>query len=617
MKKLLSMALCLTLVLSAFAFGATAEGNSFRSLYSGEVTTLNYLTTATTNDFSLSSNIIDTLVEYDEYGQVQPSLAKEWKVSDDGLVWTFNLRDNATWVTYEGEYVANVTANDFVSAAKYLLNDKNASGTADVFYSVIAGAEAYYNSTIVPEGADAAPMDVDFATVGVKAVDDYTLVYTLSAPCPYFESMLTYVCFMPVYEPFLLEKGDQFGVANGPDTVLYCGAYLLKEFKPQEKRVLVKNAANWDADKVYIETIEYIYNKEASTISAEMYRRGEIDSASIDVTIANEWLANDETASLIRPVRQTGFYTYFYAFNFDPQFDAAYEPENWKKAANNEAFRKSIYYGLDRVKAMLITEPDNPESIMFNTVTPPDFVTLDGVDYTNIGSLAAISSLGSATFDEAKALEYKAQAIEELTAQGATFPIKILTKYNPGTSGWDAECQIVEQQLEALLGTDFIDIIVEAGPSTGFLTAVRRSGDYALLKCNWGPDYADPQTYTDPFDVDNNYNFMDKGANPAEMAEYYDLVKAAKAITGDTAERYEAFAKAEAYIIERAYIIPFGYGNGGYTASRVNPFTTQYAPFGISNYRYKGTKLVEEPMDTDAYFDAYDLWLEERAALAE
>jgi len=617
MKKLLSMALCLTLVLSAFAFGATAEGNSFRSLYSGEVTTLNYLTTATTNDFSLSSNIIDTLVEYDEYGQVQPSLAKEWKVSDDGLVWTFNLRDNATWVTYEGEYVANVTANDFVSAAKYLLNDKNASGTADVFYSVIAGAEDYYNSTIVPEGADAAPMDVDFATVGVKAVDDYTLVYTLSAPCPYFESMLTYVCFMPVYEPFLLEKGDQFGVANGPDNVLYCGAYLLSEFKPQEKRVLVKNASNWDADKVYIETIEYIYNKEASTISAEMYRRGEIDSASIDATIANEWLSEEETASLIRPVRQTGFYTYFYAFNFDPQFDAAYEPENWKIAANNEAFRKSIYFGLDRVKAMLITEPDNPESIMFNTVTPPDFVTLDGVDFTNIGSLEAITALGADTFNEAKALEMKAQAMEEMAAAGATFPVKILMKYNPGTSGWDAECQIVEQQLEALLGTDYIDIIIEAGPSTGFLTAVRRSGDYALLKCNWGPDYADPQTYTDPFDVDNNYNFMDKGANPEEMAEYYALVKAAKAITGDTAARYEAFAAAEAYIIDRAYIIPFGYGNGGYTASRVNPFTTQYAPFGISNYRYKGTKLVDEPMDTDAYFDAYDLWLEERAALSE
>ena len=617
MKKLFAMVMCLALVLSAFALPAVSEGNSFRSLYSGEVTTLNYLTTATTNDFSLSANIIDTLVEYDEYGQVQPSLAKEWKVSDDGLVWTFFLRDNATWVNYKGEYVANVTADDFVAAAKYLLDDKNASGTADIFYGVIAGAEDYYNSTIVPEGAESAPLDVAFETVGVKAIDACTLEYTLNAPCPYFESMLTYVCFMPVYEPFLLEKGDQFGVANGPDNVLYCGAYLLSEFKPQEKRVLVKNASNWDADKVYIETIEYIYNKEASTISAEMYRRGEIDSASIDATIANEWLSEEETASLIRPVRQTGFYTYFYAFNFDPQFDAAYEPENWKIAANNEAFRKSIYFGLDRVKAMLITEPDNPESIMFNTVTPPDFVTLDGVDFTNIGSLEAITALGADTFNEAKALEMKAQAMEEMAAAGATFPVKILMKYNPGTSGWDAECQIVEQQLEALLGTDYIDIIIEAGPSTGFLTAVRRSGDYALLKCNWGPDYADPQTYTDPFDVDNNYNFMDKGANPEEMAEYYALVKAAKAITGDTAARYEAFAAAEAYIIDRAYIIPFGYGNGGYTAARVNPFTTQYAPFGISNYRYKGTKLVDEPMDTDAYFDAYDLWLEERAALSE
>ena len=617
MKKLFLMALCLTLAFSVFALPAVSEGNSFRSLYSGEVTTLNYLTTATTNDFSLSANIIDTLVEYDEYGQIQPSLAKEWKVSDDGLTWTFYLRDNAAWVTYQGEYVANVTANDFVAAAKYLLDDKNASGTADIFYSVVKGAENYYNSTIVPAEGEAAPAPVDFETVGVKALDDYTLEYTLNAPCPYFESMLTYVCFMPVYEPFLLEKGDQFGVANGPDNVLYCGAYLLSEFKPQEKRVLVKNNANWDADKVYIETIEYIYNKEASTISAEMYRRGEIDSASIDATIANEWLSQEETASLIRPVRQTGFYTYFYAFNFDPQFDAAYEPENWKIAANNEAFRKSIYYGLDRVKAMLITEPDNPESIIFNTVTPPDFVTENGVDFTNIGALAPITALGTDTFNEAKALEMKALAMEEMAAAGATFPVKILMKYNPGTSGWDAECQIVEQQLEALLGTDYIDIIIEAGPSTGFLTAVRRSGDYALLKCNWGPDYADPQTYTDPFDVGNNYNFMDKGADPAEMNEYYDLVKAAKEITGDTAARYEAFAKAEAYIIERAYIIPFGYGNGGYTASRVNPFTTQYAPFGISNYRYKGTKLVDEPMDTDAYFDAYDLWLEERANLAE
>ena len=617
MKKLLVLALAVVLVLSAAVCPAMAEGNSFKTLYSGEVTSLNYLTTATTNDFSLSSNVIDTLVEYDAFGQIQPSLAESWSVDETGLVWTFNLRKNATWVNSKGEYVANVTANDFVTAAKYILTEANASGTADIFYSVIAGAEEYYNSTIAPAEGEAAPAPVDFETVGVKAQDEYTLIYTLLAPCPYFESMLTYVCFMPVYEPFLTEMGENFGVANSPDTILYCGAYLLSEFKPQEKRVLVKNNANWDADKVVIETIEYIYNKEASTISAEMYKRGEIDSASISSLIASEWLSNEETASLIRPVRQTGFYTYFYTFNFDPQFDEAYEPENWLLAANNEAFRKSIYAGLDREKAMLITEPDNPQSIMFNTITPPDFVTLDGVDYTNVGALAEITARGVDTFSKDAALAFKAQAMEELSAQGATFPIKILMKYNPNTTGWDAECQVVEQQLEGLLGTDYIDIIVEAGPSTGFLTEVRRSGNYALLKCNWGPDYADPQTYTDPFKVGNNYNFMDKGANAADMAEYYALVDAAKAITIDIAARYEAFAEAEAYLIEKAYIVPFGYGSGGYTASRVDPFTTQYAPFGISNYRYKGTKLVEAPMDTDAYFDAYYEWIDQRAALAE
>ena len=617
MKKLMMLVLALSLVMASLVVPAHAEGDSYRTLYSSEVTTLNYLTTATANDFALSANVIDTLVEYDKYGIVQPCIAESWSVSDDGLTWTFKLRKNATWVTYQGEFVANVTANDFVAAAQYILTESNASSTADIFYSVVAGAEEYYNSTVPAAEGEAAKEPVDFATVGIKALDDYTLEYTLIDPCPYFESMLTYVCFMPVYAPFLAEKGASFGVADGPDSILYNGAYLLSEFKPQEKRVLSKNAANWDADNIFISSIEYIYNKEASTIGAEMYRRGEIDSASIDATTASEWLSNPESASLIRPVRQTGFYSYFYAFNFDAQFDEAYEPENWALAANNEAFRKSFYYGLDRVKAMLITEPDNPESIMFNTVTPPDYVNVDGIDYTQLDALKGITDLYSATFDEAKALEYKAQAVAELTEAGATFPVKILMKYNPSTTGWDSECLVVEQQLEALLGTDYIDIIVEAGPSTGFLSEVRRSGNYALLKCNWGPDYADPQTYTDPFDVDNTYNFMDKGANPDDMAEYYALVNAAKAITVDIKARYEAFAQAEAYLIDKAYIIPFGYGNGGYTASRIDPFSTQYAPFGISNERFKGAKLLESPMDTDAYFDAYDAWTEERAAIVK
>lgn len=614
MKRALSIALCALLMTACLTGAGMAEEKALNTLYSSEISTLNYLTTSTTKDFAISANVIDTLVEYDRYGNIQPSLAEKWEMSEDGLTWTFHLRRDAVWVNAKGEVQANVTANDFVSAAKYLLDDKNASSTADLFYGVIAGAEAYYESTVPAAEGEAAKTPVDFETVGVKALNDYTLQYTLAYPCAYFESMMTYVCFMPVYGPFLEEKGDRFGVADDENSILYCGAYILSEFKPQEVRVLSKNPAYWDKDNVKIDTIRSTFNKEASSIGAEMYKRGEIDSASIDVTTAASWLKDPETEKLIRPIRQTSFYSYFYCLNFDANFDEAYEPENWTKAVNNEAFRKSLYHGLDRVKAMLITEPDNPESIIFNTIVPTNYATLDGIDYTLVGDLKPITELGTGTFDAEKALAFKAQAIEELTAAGATFPVKILLKYNPRVSGWDSECLVIEQQLEALLGMDYIDVIVEAGPADGFLSEVRRSGNYALLKCNWGPDYADPQTFTDPFRKGNNYSFIDKSADTEALDYYYGLVEAAKAEAFDLTVRYETFAKAEAFLIDHAYVIPFGFGNGGYVASRIDPFTSQFAPYGFTNERYKGSEILSEPMDTDAYFDAYDQWIEDRAS---
>ncbi|MBQ2990030.1 MAG: peptide ABC transporter substrate-binding protein [Clostridia bacterium] len=618
MKKIMALALCLAIALSICVMPAIAESTAYRTLYSGEITSLNYLTTATTNEFALAANVIDTLVEYDKYGQVQPSLAESWEYDHENLTYTFKIREGAKWVKADGTVYADVTAHDFVTAARYLLDAANASSTANIFYSVIAGAEAYYLGTSTPEeGQEPYPV-MDFETVGVKALDDYTLQYTLAEPCPYFLSMITYVCFMPVNADFLAEKGAEFGVATSNENILYNGAYVLSTFEPQQKRIYTKNVSNWDAENVLIETIEQTYNKESTTISPELFKRGEVDDASIDSTIANEWLSNEETADLIHPVRQSGFYTYFYAFNFDPQFDAVYEPENWKIAVNNENFRKSLYAGLDRVKAMIVTDPDNPEAIMFNTVTPPQFVSIDGVDYTEMGALAEITAKGVDTFNEAEALAFKEAAVAELTAAGATLPIKILMSYNPNTTGWAEECVVVEQQLEGLLGNDYIDIIVEAGPSSGFLSAVRRAGQYALLKCNWGPDYADPNTYTDPF-YDGSYNWPEKatGYNDANgRSEYYNLVDAARDITDDLTARYEAYTVAEAFLINKAMIIPFGYGNGGYTASRLNPFDSQFAPFGISNERYKGQKLLDAPMSTDQYFEAYDLWLEERAALA-
>ena len=620
MKRIVAFMLSLCVLLSMIAMPAVAEeASAYRTLYSGEITSLNYLTTATTNEFALAANVIDTLVEYDKYGQVQPSLAESWEYDPANLTYTFKIREGAKWVKADGSVYADVTANDFVTAAKYILDANNASSTANIFYSVIAGAEAYYLGTSTPEeGQEPYPV-MDFETVGVKALDDYTLQYTLVEPCPYFLSMVTYVCFMPVNADFLAEKGADFGVATSNENILYNGAYVLSTFEPQQKRVYSKNVTNWDADNILIETIEQTYNKEAGTLSPEMYARGEIDSADITSTIAAEWLSDETKADLIRPVRQSGFYSYWMLFNFDPQFDAEYEPENWKIVVNNENFRKAFYYGLDRVKSKMVMEPDNPESILFNTVTPPEFVSIDGVDYTEMGALADITALETDTFNEEKALEYMNVAVEELKAAGATFPVKMLMPYNPSSSAWAEECVVMEQQLEGLFGSDVIDIIVEAGPSSGFLKEVRRSGKYAFMKCNWGPDYADPNTYTDPF-YDGTYNWPELATEYLDengVSEYYKLVDAAREITDDLTARYEAYATAEAFLIDNALVIPYGYDNGGYTASRLNPFEGQFAPFGISNERFKGQALMTEPMNTDMYFEAYDLWEEERASLAE
>ena len=618
MKKFLSLLLAAMMVVSVVP--ALAADNTFDTLYSGEVTSLNYLTTSTTNEFALAANVIDTLVEYDKFGQVQPSLAESWEPSSDGLTWTFKLREDAKWVDGNGKEVANVTAHDFVAAAKYILDAQNASGTANILYGVIEGAKAYYEGTATPKEGEAAAPVMDWDTVGIKAINDYTLEYKLITPTPYFLSMTTYVCFMPVYEPFLTEKGAEFGLATGNDTLLYCGAYYLSSFKPQQERILSKNTLNWDADNVLIETVYYKYNKEASTISSTLYLEGEVDSASIENDVAAEWLADPVKADYIRPVRQTSsFYTYFYAFNFNPGkgLPAEYEPENWKKAVASENFRQSIFTGLNRVKAMTITDPDNAEDLIYNTITPPYFVTSNGVDYVNMGALKEITALGADTFNEEAALQYKAAAMEELK-DTVTFPVKIYMPYNTSVSGWSEESQLVEQQLEDLLGKDYIDVIIEGYPSSGFLNNTRRAGNYCLIKTNWGPDYSDPQTYTDIFREDEKYNYtyLSSHEDIKDLStEYYTLVNKAHAITGDIEARYLAYAEAEAFLIKHALVIPFGTGSGGYTASRIDPFTQQYAPFGISNERYKGSVLLDVPMSTDMYYDAMDAWEAEREEL--
>ena len=620
MKKLLSIALCLCIALCGLVFAsAESEPVVYRTLYSGEIATLNYLITSTTNDFTVSANVIDTLVEHDRYGNLVPCLAESWTLSEDGLTWTFNLRKGVKWVTSTGEYYADVTAYDFVTAAEYILNAQHASATASLLYGCIAGAKEYFNSTSAPKEGEAAPEPMDFADVGVKALDEYTVAYTTTEPVPYFLTMLDYVCYMPVNAAFLEEKGDDFGLITSETNLLYCGAYVISELKPQEKRIYTKNESYWDKDNVFIDVIDQTYNTQASIIAPAMYLKGEIDAADIDSKLAAEWLSDPETADMIHPVRQFGQYSYFWAFNFDPNFDEEYEPENWRIAVNNEAFRLSFAYALDRVKAKTVIEPENPEDLLWSTIMPAGICVVDNKDYTELEEFDGIIS--EPDFD--LALYYKEKAVAELTELGATFPIKVLNCYPASSSSQADESVVVKQQLEEVLGTDYIEIINYPGPATGFLSAIRRTGKYGFMRCNWGLDFDDPVNLTEPFNEGNNYNFYINATDPALMnedgeLEYFVLLNAAKAMPGsDMLARYKSFAAAEAYLINHAIVIPYGSNSGGYTASRLNPFEGQFGATGLASCRFKGQHLLDKPMSTDEYYDAYDQWLEEKAALAQ
>lgn len=630
MKKLLSLLLVLTMVLTACSGGTTpapsepapsekpagediteggkyAEEQVYKTVYAEEIQTINYLTTATNVEFALAANLVDTLVDYDKYGVIQPALAESWSVSDDGLTYTFKLRKGVKWVDYEGKEVAETTANDFVSAAQYLLTPENESATANLFYGVIKNAEAYFNKEIT-----------DFTQVGVRAVDDYTLEYTLIEPIPYFESMLTYVCFFPAYGPFLEEMGDQFGTSN--TTLLYNGAYILSEFEPQMQRILTKNPTYWDAANIHITELDYKYNKEATALSGEMYKRGEITAVTIPPASIDEWMNNPELKDQVRP-GTLGSYTYFYTFNFEPKFDAEYEPENWKIAVNNSNFRNSIKYAFNRAAAMQTEEPYNPEYRIINTITPPNFAAQGGLDFTKTGKLADVAKSEFYNVDKAK--EYKDKAKEELTAAGAKFPVKILMPYNTNSSSWANEAQVVKQQLESTLGTDYVEVTLLPHAPTGFLDGTRRAGNYSFMKVNWGPDYADPQTYTDPFVRDGNYNFpeyaTEVNADGKNIYEAYEAkVNEAKAELVDLTKRYELFAEAEAMLIDNAFVVPYNVSGGGYMASKVHPFEAPYSSFGISSERWKGQKLLAKPMNTQEFEAAQKEWQAARdAALKE
>lgn len=633
-----------------------ADEQVYRSLYSSEVTTMNYLVSGATYELVVGANTIDSLVENDTFGNILPSGAESWEVSEDGLTWTFHLRAGQYWYDADGNQKDPVTANDYVAAARYVCDSAMDCANSYLMDGWIVNASELLNYTaallanpveqgtevgeeqdlvvdangIIYEGSEWNKETEKYDTwtevpavtpedLGVEAVDDLTLVYHMVKARPYFLTALQFGTYWPAPASLLAELGENYGLDNY--SMWFNGAYLLSEFKPNEKRVYTKNENNWDAEHIYIERIEQTCNTEATTLAPELFLRGEIDYADIGSDIVADWLSDPEKSQMISSSRVIGDYSYFFGFNFEPKFDAEYEPENWAIAVNNENFRKAVFHGINRDEYLAAKYPgDDPSIHKINTVTPKGFSVNEGKDYVFYGGLAKYTE--GESFDPELAVQFRDAAKAELEAAGCKFPIKVPVNYNTSSTTW-ANCTVVlEQQLEELLGADFIDIIVVPYSGSSFLKETRRNGNYALQELNWGADFMDPETWADPFDHENSYNFFcnetleQDGINQytkteetaALIDQYFELVAAAREETGDMNARYEAFAAAESFYIDHAIVVPGFISGGSYQATKLNAFEGQYAMMGQSSSRYKGQHVYKTAMSQDMFDAQYAEW---------
>jgi len=556
----------------------------------------------------------------------QPCLAESWTKSEDGLTWTFKIREGVKWQRYDGsEYGENVKAEDWVTTAKWILDPADTARTADLLFDMV-GAEDYYMA--LESGTEA-----NWDNVGIKAVSEYELQFTLTAPCPWFLSRLTYNWGYPTCAKFLEEMGESFGTNN--DTILYCGAFLCSQYEPNSYIISTRNPLYWDIDKIHVERIEEKYNAEADTLAPEALLRGEVTNADIPTDQLDGWMNDPTKKALIRPNRP-GSYSYFFLVNFMPTYTErdGLSHEQWLKAANNLNFRKSLYYGLDRIKGIGCYDPYTPEDYELRTITPYNFCAADGKDYPYLDALKAITE--TEQFQPETAIEYRDKARAELEAAGVTFPIMAYMPYNSESTQQTNLAVIVSQQLEELLGADYIKFVIEGYPDTDYLSTTRRAGNYSFMMSYWGPDYADPETWTDPFNLGQAYNYIWRADGMATETTkedpdgrmgrsgydetywkdfvYGQKVAEATAETVDNSKRYNALAEAEAWLIDQAFVIPFGVlGGCGYMSSCMNPFESQYAPFGMSDDRYKYQWVYEKPFSTEEYLEMLPVWEAERA----
>mgnify|MGYP000728859318 CR=1 FL=1 len=608
---------------------ASAEENSKERItdlalpvaVSRELETFNILYSQRGEDSENLTNLVDGLLEVDEKGKLVPCIAEEWGTEDNGLTWTFKIRQGVKWVDVNGNEMADCNAQDFAAGLEWVLNfHKNDSSNTSMPLEMIKGAREYYEYTKTLTKEEAYALNAEEGSkfremVGIETPDDYTLVYHCTAAKPYFDTVMAYICMYPMAQGMVDELGVEGVQGMNNENMWYNGCYLMTSYVQGNEKLFVPNPAYWDSDCKRFDSIT-VKMVESNDVAYQLYQSGETDYVELSESNVKTISSDENNPYHDKMVEwKKTFSSIQMKFNYDKRNEDGSDDNNWNRAVANENFRKAWYYGLDFTDYFSRYNAINPMSCENNTYTMNGLCyTSDGTDYTELVKkelgLAEENGEIPARLDRTKAEEYKQKAIEELTAQGVTFPVEV-DYYISGSNQTALDTATVLKQVFAdSLGEDFVTLNIGT-----YVSSVRKEVYEPQLQSiaitGWIPDYGDPQNYMsqETYGNDNAYytvlvsnanDLEDNEQNKAVLGLYKEftaLVEAADAISEKDA-RYAAYAKAEAFLLDHAMNIPV-YHDIGWVLTKINPYSKMNAVYGIQNWKIKNWETNSDGYSTE------------------
>ena len=453
-------------------------------------------------------NAFEGLMLLDESEQPTYGAAENMEVSEDGLVYTFKLRQDGKWS--DGE---PVTANDFKYSWMRALDKATAAEYSYQLY-YIKNAEKFYNG------------EVSADEVGIKVVDDYTLEVTLESPTSYFPQLLAFPTYAPLREDIVSANPE--GWATSPETYICNGPFKLVKWDMKDQLVFERNENYWDASNVKLDSLTFKLVTDETTAYSEL-KAGNFD------------MVNSVPTNEIKPGKEEGLVkispylgTYFFAINVGKQDTLN---DDVKKALSNKLVRQALNLAVDRQE--IIDNVAKAEQVPAYSFVPKGIFNEDGSEF------ADKEYYDPTAMDEniAKAKELLKEAGYENGEGLPTFELM----YNSEGAHKDI-CQIIQQNW-AEIG---VNVELTNQEWAVFLNT-RQQGDYQISRHGWIGDYVDPMTFLDMWVTGGGNN--DCGFS---NAEYDKLISDAKVET-DAAKRTEMLRKAEDILMDEMPIIPIYY----------------------------------------------------------